>query len=81
MPKIDLRASGSAVYGNGTGRGFQFPQRFELEYIGEDHKHHRPVRFTRSLALQRFFGVSSKIMPETFRGVTRCGAVLPIQIA
>lgn len=38
---------------------FQLPQRFELEYIGEDGKEHRPIMIHRVVygSLERFFGI------------------------
>ncbi|HEY5837524.1 MAG TPA: threonine--tRNA ligase, partial [Pyrinomonadaceae bacterium] len=38
---------------------FNLPERFELEYIGEDNKPHRPVMVHRALfgSIERFFGV------------------------
>jgi len=38
---------------------FNFPERFELEYIGEDNKPHRPIMIHRALfgSMERFFGV------------------------
>ena len=38
---------------------FNLPERFELEYIGEDNKPHRPVMVHRALfgSVERFFGV------------------------
>jgi threonyl-tRNA synthetase len=38
---------------------FNLPERFELEYIGEDNKPHRPVMIHRALfgSMERFFGV------------------------
>ena len=38
---------------------FNLPERFDLEYIGEDNKPHRPVMVHRALfgSIERFFGV------------------------
>ena len=38
---------------------FNLPERFQLEYIGEDNKPHRPIMIHRALlgAMERFFGV------------------------
>jgi threonyl-tRNA synthetase len=38
---------------------FNLPERFELEYIAEDNKPHRPVMVHRALlgSIERFFGV------------------------
>jgi threonyl-tRNA synthetase len=40
-------------------RDFNLPERFQLEYIGEDNKPHRPVMVHRALfgSIERFFGV------------------------
>jgi threonyl-tRNA synthetase len=61
-PKIDIRV------GDAIGRtwqlttvqfDFNFPERFQLEYIGEDNKPHRPIMIHRALfgSMERFFGV------------------------
>ena len=61
-PKIDIKVKDS------IGRlwqlttvqfDFNLPERFELEYIGEDNKPHRPVMVHRALfgSIERFFGV------------------------
>ncbi|HSK62520.1 MAG TPA: threonine--tRNA ligase [Pyrinomonadaceae bacterium] len=61
-PKIDIRV------GDAIGRtwqlttvqfDFNLPERFQLEYIGEDNKPHRPVMIHRALfgSMERFFGV------------------------
>ena len=61
-PKIDIRV------GDAIGRtwqlttvqfDFNFPERFKLEYIGEDNKPHRPLMIHRALfgSMERFFGV------------------------
>lgn len=38
---------------------YNFPERFDLEYVGEDSKRHRPVMLHRAVfgSLERFFGV------------------------
>jgi len=38
---------------------FQFPQRFDLEYTGDDNARHRPVMVHRALfgSVERFFGI------------------------
>jgi threonyl-tRNA synthetase len=38
---------------------FNLPQRFQLEYIGEDNKPHQPIMIHRALfgSMERFFGV------------------------
>lgn len=61
-PKIDIRV------GDAIGRtwqlttvqfDFNFPKRFDLEYIGEDNKPHQPIMIHRALfgSVERFFGV------------------------
>src|SRR5215216_3609654 len=61
-PKIDIRV------GDAIGRtwqlttvqfDFNLPERFQLEYIGEDNKPHRPIMIHRALfgSMERFFGV------------------------
>jgi threonyl-tRNA synthetase len=61
-PKIDIKVKDS------IGRlwqlttvqfDFNLPQRFELEYIGEDNKPHQPIMIHRALfgSMERFFGV------------------------
>jgi threonyl-tRNA synthetase len=61
-PKIDIRVQ------DAIGRGWQLttvqfdfnlPQRFQMEYIGEDNKPHQPVMIHRALfgSMERFFGV------------------------
>jgi threonyl-tRNA synthetase len=61
-PKIDIRVE------DAIGRNWQlttvqfdfnFPERFQLEYIGEDNKPHRPIMIHRALfgSLERFFGL------------------------
>ena len=39
--------------------GFNLPERFQMEYIGEDNKPHRPLMIHRALfgSMERFFGV------------------------
>jgi threonyl-tRNA synthetase len=61
-PKIDIRVE------DAIGRNWQlttvqfdfnFPERFQLEYIGEDNKPHRPIMIHRALfgSIERFFGL------------------------
>ena len=61
-PKIDIRVE------DAIGRNWQlttvqfdfnFPERFQLEYIGEDNKPHQPLMVHRALfgSVERFFGV------------------------
>jgi threonyl-tRNA synthetase len=61
-PKIDIRVE-DAIGRNWQLTTVQFdfnlPQRFSMEYIGEDNKPHRPVMIHRALfgSMERFFGV------------------------
>jgi threonyl-tRNA synthetase len=61
-PKIDIRVE-DAIGRNWQLTTVQFdfnlPERFQLEYIGEDNKPHRPVMIHRALfgSMERFFGV------------------------
>lgn len=61
-PKIDfhLKDAIGRTWQCGTIQlDFQLPQRFELEYVGEDGEKHRPVMIHRVIygALDRFFGI------------------------
>ncbi len=61
-PKIDIRvedAIGRAWQLTTVQFDFNLPERFELEYIGEDNRPHRPIMIHRALfgSLERFFGV------------------------
>jgi threonyl-tRNA synthetase len=61
-PKIDIKvedAIGRLWQLTTVQFDFNLPQRFELEYIGEDNKPHRPVMIHRALfgSVERFFGV------------------------
>lgn len=61
-PKIDIRvedAIGRAWQLTTVQFDFNLPQRFELEYIGEDNKPHQPIMIHRALfgSMERFFGV------------------------
>ena len=80
-PKIDIKVEDS------IGRlwqlttvqfDFNFPDRFELEYIGEDNKPHRPVMVHRALfgSVERFFGV----LIEHFAGAFPFW-LAPVQVA
>jgi threonyl-tRNA synthetase len=61
-PKIDIRVE-DAIGRNWQLTTVQFdfnlPQRFEMEYIGEDNKPHQPIMIHRALfgSMERFFGV------------------------
>src|SRR5437899_2267751 len=61
-PKIDIRvedAIGRTWQLTTVQFDFNFPERFDLEYIGEDNKPHRPLMIHRALfgSMERFFGV------------------------
>src|SRR6266542_1367383 len=61
-PKIDIRvedAIGRTWQLTTVQFDFNFPERFQLEYIGEDNKPHRPIMIHRALfgSMERFFGV------------------------
>jgi threonyl-tRNA synthetase len=61
-PKIDIRVE-DAIGRNWQLTTVQFdfnlPERFQMEYIGEDNKPHRPIMIHRALfgSMERFFGV------------------------
>ena len=76
-PKIDLKikdAIGREWQTTTIQFDFNLPERFDMTYIGEDGKKHRPYMVHRALlgSLERFFGIWSSIMPERFR----CGSLL-----
>src|ERR1043166_5918627 len=61
-PKIDFKIEdgiGRLWQLGPVQRDFNLPERFQLEYIGEDNKPHRPVMVHRALfgSIERFFGV------------------------
>ena len=61
-PKIDIRvedAIGRTWQLTTVQFDFNLPERFEMEYIGEDNKPHRPIMIHRALfgSMERFFGV------------------------
>src|SRR5262245_42250294 len=61
-PKIDIRvedAIGRTWQLTTIQFDFNLPERFQMEYIGEDNKPHRPVMIHRALfgSMERFFGV------------------------
>ncbi|HJR06585.1 MAG TPA: threonine--tRNA ligase [Pyrinomonadaceae bacterium] len=61
-PKIDFKIEDAIgrLWQLGTVQwDFNLPERFELEYIGEDNNRHRPVMVHRALfgSIERFFGV------------------------
>ena len=61
-PKIDMRvedAIGRMWQLTTVQFDFNLPDRFDLEYIGEDNKPHRPIMIHRALfgSMERFFGV------------------------
>ncbi len=61
-PKIDIKIEDAIgrLWQLGTVQyDFNLPERFELEYIGEDNRPHRPMMVHRALfgSIERFFGV------------------------
>ncbi len=61
-PKIDIKIEDAIgrLWQLGTVQlDFNLPERFDLEYIGEDNRGHRPVMIHRALfgSIERFFGV------------------------
>jgi len=61
-PKIDIRvrdAIGRTWQLTTIQFDFNLPERFDLEYIGDDNKPHRPIMIHRALfgSMERFFGV------------------------
>jgi threonyl-tRNA synthetase len=61
-PKIDLKIEDAIgrLWQLGTVQwDFNLPERFQLEYVGEDNRPHRPVMVHRALfgSIERFFGV------------------------
>jgi threonyl-tRNA synthetase len=61
-PKIDVKIEDAIgrLWQLGTVQyDFNLPERFELEYVGEDNRPHRPVMIHRALfgSVERFFGV------------------------
>ena len=61
-PKIDIKIEDAIgrTWQLGTVQyDFNLPERFDLEYIGEDNKPHRPIMVHRALfgSVERFFGV------------------------
>jgi threonyl-tRNA synthetase len=80
-PKIDIRvedAIGRTWQLTTVQFDFNLPERFQLEYIGEDNKPHRPVMIHRALfgSMERFFGV----LIEHYAGVFPMW-LAPVQVA
>jgi threonyl-tRNA synthetase len=80
-PKIDLKIEDAIgrLWQLGTVQwDFNLPERFELEYIGEDNKAHRPVMVHRALfgSIERFFG----ILIEQYTGAFPMW-LAPVQVA
>jgi threonyl-tRNA synthetase len=80
-PKIDIRvedAIGRTWQLTTVQFDFNLPERFQLEYIGEDNKPHRPVMIHRALfgSMERFFGV----LIEHYGGVFPLW-LAPVQVA
>ena len=75
-PKLDFHLADSLgrTWQCGTIQlDFQMPERFELEYIGEDGERHRPVMIHRALlgSIERFIGV---ITEHFSQARSRCGS-------
>src|SRR5688500_2342097 len=80
-PKIDIRvedAIGRTWQLTTIQFDFNLPQRFQLEYIGDDNKPHQPVMIHRALfgSMERFFGV----LIEHYAGVFPIW-LAPVQVA
>jgi threonyl-tRNA synthetase len=80
-PKIDIKIEDAIgrMWQLGTVQlDFNMPERFDLEYIGEDNKPHRPVMIHRALfgSIERFFGV----LIEHFAGAFPFW-LAPVQVA
>ncbi|HEV7893423.1 MAG TPA: threonine--tRNA ligase [Pyrinomonadaceae bacterium] len=80
-PKIDLKIEDAIgrLWQLGTVQwDFNLPERFQLEYIGEDNKPHRPVMVHRALfgSIERFFG----ILIEQYTGAFPLW-LAPVQVA
>jgi threonyl-tRNA synthetase len=80
-PKIDIKIEDAIgrLWQLGTVQlDFNLPERFELEYIGEDNKPHRPIMIHRALfgSIERFFG----ILIEHFAGAFPVW-LAPVQVA
>ena len=80
-PKIDLKIEDAIgrLWQLGTVQwDFNLPERFELEYTGEDNKPHRPVMVHRALfgSIERFFG----ILIEQYTGAFPMW-LAPVQVA
>jgi threonyl-tRNA synthetase len=80
-PKIDLKIEDAIgrLWQLGTVQwDFNLPERFELEYIGEDNRPHRPVMVHRALfgSIERFFG----ILIEQYTGAFPMW-LAPVQVA
>ena len=70
-PKLDFHLAGSLgrTWQCGTIQlDFQMPERFELEYVGEDGEKHRPVMIHRALlgSIERFIGVITEHFAGAF---------------
>ena len=80
-PKIDLKIEDAIgrLWQLGTVQwDFNLPERFGLEYVGEDNKAHRPVMVHRALfgSIERFFG----ILIEQYTGAFPLW-LAPVQVA
>ncbi len=73
-PKIDIKlvdAIGRLWQLSTVQFDFNLPQRFELEYVGEDGKRHQPLMVHRALygSIERFFGVLIEHYAGAFPGM------------
>ena len=78
-PKIDIKvedAIGRLWQLTTVQFDFNFPRRFELEYIGEDNKPHQPIMIHRALfgSMERFFGVLIEHYRRSVSHVVGAGA-------
>ena len=55
---------------------FQFPQRFDMEYVGADNERHRPIMIHRALfgSIERFFAILVEHYAGRVPAVARAGA-------
>ena len=78
-PKIDIRVE-DAIGRNWQLTTVQFdfnlPERFQLEYIGEDNKPHQPIMIHRALfgSMERFFGVLDRTLRRCVSALAGAGA-------
>ena len=78
-PKIDIKikdALGREWQLSTIQFDFNLPERFDLNYIGEDGQEHRPYMIHRALlgSMERFFGVSDRALRRRLPGLAGAGA-------